>query len=307
MSISVVVISKNAEKTIAQVLKSAQFADEVILVDIKSTDDTVQIAQKYCSKIYPYPEDSKFVEPVRNFALSKANKDWILVLDSDEEIPSKLAEKLLEIDQKDLGDIYYLPRKNIFSGFWMKHTGWWPDYQLRFFKNGSVSWSSKIHSPPIIEEKYSPKFLDARENLAILHHNYENTKDYLSRFDRYTDIEAEQKTEENGSDFTISQSGLLRAFSDDFLRRYFSLDGHKDGVRGFYLSILQSVYQMTTQMKIFDKLENRLELEKNNQQALIKDLHHFQKELNYWVRDLEIKQANGLAKISLILKRKMGL
>ena len=307
MSISVVIISKNAEQSIASVLKSVQFADEVILVDIKSTDDTVKIAEKYCSKIYPYPEDSKFVEPVRNFALAKASKDWILLLDSDEDIPIKLAEKILEIDQKDLGDVYYLPRKNIFSGFWMKHTGWWPDYQLRFFKNGSVSWSSKIHSSPIIEDKYSPNFLEATEKLAILHHNYESTKDYLTRLDRYTDIEAEQKGDKQEKDFVISQSSLLREFSGDFFRRFFSLNGYEDGVRGFYLSILQAVYQMTVQMKIFDRLNNNPELEENNRKNLIKDLHRFQKDLNYWVKDLEIKQATGLKRLGLIAKRRIGL
>lgn len=307
MSISVVVIAKNSEETIAKGLKSVQFADEVILVDIKSTDETIKIAQKYCSKIYNYAEDSRFVEPVRNFALAKATKEWILVLDGDEEIPDSLAKKLLEIDQKDLGDIYYLPRKNIVSGAWMRHTGWWPDHQLRFFKNGAVSWPKKIHSQPIIKDGFQPNFLESKEEFAILHHNYSDTKDYLSRFDRYTDIEAEQRVEKNGENFSISSSVLLKAFSDDFLRRFFANDGHKDGVRGFYLSIMQAAYQMTVQMKVFDQMGNKESFEKNSQKTLIKDLRHFQKELNYWVSDLEIKEKKGLSKLIATLKRKIGL
>ncbi len=307
MSISVVVIAKNSQETIARSLKSVQFADEVILVDIKSTDETTKIAQKYCSKIYDYMEDSRFVEPVRDFALAKANKDWILVLDADEEIPESLAKRLLEIAEKDLGDVYYLPRKNIVSGAWMKHTGWWPDHQLRFFKNGAVSWPMKIHSHPIIKNNFQPNFLESKEELAILHHNYSSTKDYLSRFDRYTDIEAEQRVEKNGNDFIISSSVLLKAFSDDFLRRFFARDGHKDGARGFYLSIMQAAYQMTVQMKIFDQLGNKESFEKNSQKTLIKDLRHFQKELNYWVSDLEIKEKKGFSRLVAAIKRKIGL
>lgn len=307
MSISAVVIAKNAEKIIKKSLESVQFANEVILVDIKSTDQTSEIAKKYCTRVCDYGQDSTFVEPVRNFALSQAKKDWILVLDADEEIPESLAKKLQEIDRKDLGNVYYLPRKNMVSGAWMQHTGWWPDYQLRFFKNGLVTWGNKIHGQAKIAGGYKASTLEATEEMAILHHNYQNTKDYLLRFDRYTDIEAEQKSHELTDQFSISQSALLKAFSDDWLRRYFAREGYKDGVRGFYLSLMQAVYQMTVQMKIFDRLANKKTLEKDEQQDLIKDLRHFQKELNYWIGDLEIKQKKGLRKFWVSLKRKLGL
>ncbi len=307
MSISAVVIAKNAEKIIQRSLKSVQFADEVILVDIKSTDQTAEIAKKHCTKVCNYGQDSAFVEPVRNFALSQAKKDWILVLDADEEIPESLAKKLQEIDQKNLGDVYYLPRKNMVSGTWMQHTGWWPDYQLRFFKNGLVTWGNKIHGQAQVADGYKASVLEATEEMAILHHNYQDTKDYLLRFDRYTDIEAEQKSHELADQFSISQSALLKAFSDDWLRRYFAREGYKDGVRGFYLSLMQAVYQMTVQMKIFDRLANKKTLEKNEQQDLIKDLRHFQKELNYWIGDLEIKQKKGLSRFWVSLKRKLSL
>jgi hypothetical protein len=64
------------------------------------------------------------------------------------------------------------------SGFWMQHTGWWPDYQLRFFKKSYVSWPKKIHSQPIIKAGFVPNYLEAQEELAILHHNYKDTKDF---------------------------------------------------------------------------------------------------------------------------------
>lgn len=307
MSISVVVIAKNAADIIEKNLKSVQFANEVILIDIESTDNTTALAKKYCTKIFSYGKDSKFVEPVRAFALAKVSKDWVLVLDADEEIPESLAKKLVEIDQDDSGEAYYLARKNMVTGAWMKHTGWWPDYQLRFFKNGLVSWSEKIHSQPIVKSKSKPSFLEAKEDLAILHHNYKDVSDYLKRFDRYTDIEAEQKAKTEKANFVISQSSLLKAFSDDWFRRFFAKEGYRDGIRGFYLSTMQAAYQMTVQMKIFDHYQHDEELEKNNQENLIKDLHKFKKELNYWINDLEMKNKKGFEKLIFIIKRKFNL
>lgn len=307
MSISVVVIAKNAEKTIELVLKSVKFAEEVILVDIKSTDDTLKLAKKYTNKIYHYPEETRFVEPVRNFALEKTTKDWVLVLDADEEIPVTLAQKLQELSQNKEQQAFYLPRKNIVSGFWMQHTGWWPDYQLRFFRRGLVTWSDKIHARPIIADKKEAQILEAKEEWAILHHNYSDTKDYLARFARYTDIEAEQKYQLIGADFIISNSTLLQSFSDDFLRRFFQKQGYLDGARGFYMSIMQAAYQMTVQMKIFDKLGNAASFDKNHQDRLHADLRRFQKDLNYWINDFAVKESKGLKKMYWVLRRKLGL
>lgn len=308
MSISVVVIAKDAEKTIVKVLKSVQFADEIILVDINSTDKTIKLADELCSKVFPYGKDSLFVEPVRNFALEKASKEWILILDADEEIPESLAKELVRISEdSNSSQIYHLSRKNIVSGYWMQHTGWWPDYQLRFFKKGLVTWSDTIHSRPLINGKNQTEFLEARGDLAILHHNYQDTRDYLARFDRYTDIEAIQKSEVVGNDFIISNSTLLQSFSDDFLRRFFQKEGYLDGARGFYLSIMQAAYQMTVQMKIFDLLGNKADLEKNHQDRLANDLHRFKKDLNYWIGDFEINQKNGIAKLFAIIRRKLSL
>lgn len=308
MSISAIVIAKDAEKIIEKTLKSLQFADEIILVDIKSKDDTIIKAKKLASKIYKFPKDSRFVEPVRNFALEKASKDWILVLDADEEISETLAEELIKISQNSEKEAFYLPRKNIVFNKWMAHTAWWPDYQLRFFKKGVITWSEKIHAQPLFKgdqvKKEDVGVLENKEEFAIIHHNYASVKEYLERFNRYTDIEAEQKRTE---DFNISATELFKKFKDDLFTRFFKREGYKDGAHGFYLSIAQGLYQMTTQMKIWDSFNNDSKLEKTSQEELVKTLKEFQKELDFWISDLEIKEKKGLAKIWAQLKRKIGL
>ena len=315
MSISAIVIAKDAEKIIEKTLKSVQFADEIIVVDIKSQDDTLIKAKKLATNIYKFPKDSRFVEPVRNFALEKATKDWVLVLDADEEISMTLAEKLKEITNNPNKEAYYIPRKNLVFNKWMQHTAWWPDYQLRFFKRGVISWGDKIHAQPLYKGEEIKKdkmdslkknigILEAKEELAIIHHNYSNVKEYLERFNRYTDIEAEQKKKEN---FKISASKLFKNFSADFFTRFFDRDGYKDGAHGLYLSIAQGLYQMTTKMKIWGSFDNDKDLEEESSEELIKTLKEFQKELDFWIKDIEIKEKKGLAKVASKLKRKLSL
>jgi (heptosyl)LPS beta-1,4-glucosyltransferase len=315
MSISAIVISKNAENIIERALSSVQFADEVILVDIKSEDKTLEKAKKLAGKIYKYPKDSKFVEPVRNFALEKASKDWILVLDADEEIPATLAKKLKEISENNDKDAFYIARKNLVFNKWIEHTGWWPDQQLRFFKKGSISWSDKIHAQPYYkgqaitkenrkELKNNISFLEVSEDLAILHHNYQSVADYWQRFDRYTEIEAGQTAID---DFKISNSDLFKSFKDEFFRRFFDRDGWKDQSHGLYLSLSQAIYQMTVKMRVWDRLDYEKNADKSDIKEFLKDLKDFQKELDFWIADLELKQKKGLSRIFVKIKRKIKL
>ena len=304
------VIAKNAANIIERNLKSLNFVDELILVDIKSSDETVKKAKKFTKNIYQFTKDSSFVELVRNFAIKKASKDWILVLDADEEIPLSLAKKLKELSETNLAEAYYLPRKNMVFGAWIEHTNWWPDYQLRFFKQGTIEWGKKIHSQPLFKgQKISSQTsgivkLEAREEWAMIHHNYQTIEDYLLRLNRYTNIEAEQKMQARRS---ISNASLMKDFSDEWFSRLFAGQGYKDGARGFYLSCLQAVYQMSVEMKIWEKNQFSSNLENKNQLVLLKELKKFQKDLNFWISDLEIRDKRGLARIWASLKRKIKL
>src|SRR6266498_5902614 len=134
--ISVVVTVFNGEKTLNACLESVKWADEIIVVDDGSTDGTISIAKKHTDKIYHHKSQG-FVEPARNFAISKTTGDWILVLDADEQVPQSLAEKLQELAGQSETECVNLPRKNIIFNKWIQHTGWWPDYNIRFFKKGS--------------------------------------------------------------------------------------------------------------------------------------------------------------------------
>ncbi|MBI4157482.1 glycosyltransferase family 2 protein, partial [Candidatus Woesebacteria bacterium] len=126
--VSVVINTLNEEENLPTAIASVRdFADEMIVVDMESSDGTVSLAKKLGAKVYSHQKVG-YVEPARNFALSKAKGDWIFILDADEVLPKTLQKKLLAIIQTSKNDYFRIPRKNFIFGKWIKHSRWWPDY-----------------------------------------------------------------------------------------------------------------------------------------------------------------------------------
>lgn len=313
MSLSVVINTKNSAETLVKALESVSFADEIIVVDMASTDDTLTIAKKYTKHVFDHP-DVGFVEPARNFALSKATQDWILILDSDEEVTPALQEVIQQISQpeqtpksrvtvKDIqpADCYYLPRKNIIFGQWVK-TGWWPDYILRLFRAGHVEWSDEIHSIPVTTGQVAE--LPADPAAAIIHHNYQTIDQFLDRLNRYTSIEADQSAA-----VKPSSADIWSAFSREFIRRAFADRGLADGQHGMTLALFQSLYQVAVLTKQWQQAEFGLSnLSKTQEQEqVIQQLTQFQAELRYWIADWQVEHSSGLAQLYWKLRRKLKL
>lgn len=237
MKISAVINTFNEEANLKRCLESVKrLADEIILVDMHSSDKTVKVAKEFRAKVFYYPYTG-YVEPARNFALSKASGDWILVIDSDEELQPELAKVLRqEIKAKKI-DYLAIPRKNLIFGKWIKHSRWWPDYNIRFFKKGKVTWSSKIHSIPFT--KGQGKDVEAKEENALIHHNYQTITDYLERNFRYSKIQAEKLVKDG---YQLELKDLIKKPADEFFSRYFAGQGYKDGIHGLVLAFLQSFF-----------------------------------------------------------------
>lgn len=303
MSISAVLIVKNEEKSLARALKSLNFVDEIIVFDMYSTDQTQKIAKKFTDKIFSTPKDFGYVEPARNLALSKATGDWILVLDADEEVPKSLARKIQDLikvkdEVKDI-NAYFLPRKNLIFKKAIKHSGWWPDYQVRLFKKGTVEWQSEIHSQPDIKGR--AEYLTAKEDWAIIHHNYRDVEDFVERSQKYTSLQAQERTAHK----TITSQDLLEAFNAEFLRRFFLKKAHQDGMHGLALSLLQSNYELLIKLKQWQA--QGFPEEQLSSKALIKMLKAQRADFNYWLTDLEIAEAGFWRKICLKIKRKLKI
>lgn len=295
--ISVVINTLNEEENLPKALKSVKsFAYEVVVVDMESADNTVKIAKESGAKVYTHKRTG-YVEPARNYAISKISGDWVLILDADEEVPPGLADKLIEIVNQPEADYFAIPRKNIVFNKWLRNSRWWPDYNLRFFRKGKVVWGDEIHSIPLTEGKGAD--LEANEELAIIHHNYNSVEQYIERLNRYTTIQAKQlKKKGKKTDWR----NFIKKPMGEFLSRYFAGKGYKDGVHGLALASLQAFSELVVEVKLWE-LSKFAEREIEIDQITV-ELKKANKELNYWMADSLVNETGGIINI---LKRKFKL
>jgi glycosyltransferase involved in cell wall biosynthesis len=247
IKISAVINTLNDEKTITRCLTSISWVDDIVVVDLGSADKTLPICQGFKAKIYSHPK-VEYVELVRNFSLDKATGEWILVVDPDEEIPPSLKEELLRIVKANQYEAVLIPRKNFIFGKFISHTAWWPDYKLRFFKKGQVSWSGEIHIDG--KSKGEAYKLPSDPNLAIIHYAYKDIASFLARANRYSQAEAEEK-------FNKGERATLANLSFSILKEL-GKRGVKgmaflDGMYGFILVILTLYCQFLTWGKLWEK------------------------------------------------------
>jgi len=304
-NISAIIHTKNAAATLTQALESVSFAGEIIVVDMQSSDDSRLIAQKYGATVVSV-ENTDFVEPARQFGIDQATKDWILILDADEVVPDTLRVVLLKLSET-ASDVsgYYLPRLNLVFGKWLKHTGWWPDYQLRFFKRGTVTWPKTLHAQPTVQGKTEK--LAADEKFALKHYNYTTVEEFINRLNRYTSLETEHSSHDYSATEALTPAAFFKTFTGQFLSRYFKEEGYKDGLHGMSLALLQSMYELTVGLKLWQKQKFADNPSTVDKAAMIAEFRNFQKELNYWLADWEAEESSGLTKLWRQLRRKLKI
>lgn len=286
MKISVVISVYNEEKMIGECLESIKWADETILVDNQSTDNTVQIAKKYTKKIYSRP-NNPMLNVNKNYGFGKTSGDWILSLDGDERITQELKNEIrLTMEQwnnKTMG--FWIPRKNIIFGKWIEHTGWYPDYQPRLFRKGKGNFPEKhVHEMVKIQGE------SAKLKGHILHYNYNSVSQFIRKLDRiYTENETENLIK-NG--YKFSKLDCFRFPTKEFLNRYFAQEGYKDGLHGLLLSLLMSFYHLVVFAKIWEKRKftpHSISLKESS-----KAISQSQKEIRYWINHSRIKEEKNI-------------
>jgi len=181
------------------------------------------------------------VQHIRNFSISKAIGDWILLLDADEEVPPALAKKIKELIKDSAVDYYRLPRKNIIFGKWITSDHWWPDYVYRLFRRGTVTWEDTVHSIPVTQGRGAD--LPAKEEFSLVHHNYSSISQYLERIDRYS--EAAIPT-------SFTPADLVTKPIAEFLSQYFARRGYTQGLHGLALAGLQMFSEFIRFLKAWE-------------------------------------------------------
>ena len=245
--LSVVIITLNEEPKIKDCLESVAWADEIIVVDSFSKDNTVEIAGNYTDKIYQR-EFTGFGEQ-KNFALSKASGDWILSIDADERVTSELQEEIKRTLANPRACGYYMPRKSYFSNKWIKHCGWWPDYLLRLFRKDCGHFSDRAVHEALQVDGPTVKLKNPLE-----HYPFFSISDLIKKADTYSTLGAKVMVAEGKSS---SSCHALTHSTLSFLKMYFLRLGILDGWRGLAIAFSNAVGVFYRYMKCVEMKEQQ--------------------------------------------------
>jgi glycosyltransferase involved in cell wall biosynthesis len=231
--VTATVITFNESANIQAALESVSWADEIVVVDSESTDDTVAIAKRFTDRVIVRPWPG-YVDQ-KNFAASQASHDWIFSLDADERVTPALAEEIHALDaQGPTAAGYRVPRVTFHLGRWIRSTDWYPDYQLRFYDRRRAKFAGKYVHESV---KADGKVVDLRGELQ--HYAYRDTAHHLETMDRYTTLAARQMFEEgrraNWFHLAIHPPAA-------FARNYILRGGFRDGKAGLIVSAMNARY-----------------------------------------------------------------
>ncbi len=247
--LSVTIITKNEAANLEDCLRSVAFADEILVLDSGSTDNTVEIARQFTDKVFV--EEWRGYGKQKNRASELATGDWILNIDADERVTDELREEILGIvarqeprppgESKDAGgrgsrratadcDAYRMPRRNFVCGQWLRHGGWWPDHQIRLWRRGRARWSEvEVHEK--LQVDGDPGTLQA----PLDHHTYRTLGEYVERQARYAQLAAAERF---AAGHRVRPASLPVKFFGKLFNLYVLKQGYRDGSLGLVMACL---------------------------------------------------------------------
>jgi Glycosyl transferase family 2 len=228
MRLSVIVIAMNEQASIRRCLESVKWADEIVVLDSGSTDDTANICREFTPHVHQ--TDWPGFGPQKNRALERASGDWVLSLDADEWItPASRVEIARAVEHPQDAAAFRLPRLSSFCGRFMRHSGWWPDHVVRLFRRGAARFSDDaVHERVIVDGKIGTL------QEPLMHETFVDLDELLAKMNNYSTLSA-QAMHRDGK-----RSGLLKAVARAawaFVRTYFLRGGFLDGREGFMLAV----------------------------------------------------------------------
>jgi len=233
MSLSVIIITRNESANIVACLESVSFADEVIVLDGQSTDDTVSLAQNGGAKVFIAPSWEGF-GPQKNKALGYASHDWVLSIDADERVSTDLAREIQLVLSQPQHTLYDIPRLTNFCGQWIHHCGWRPDRVARLFQKHTARFSDDV-----VHEKLVSNDQHAKGKLQhfLLHYSYPSAQSYWRKLQVYSQAWAAQKFAQGQ---TTSMSRAVISGLVAFIKSYIFRLGFLDGSMGLAVCIMQA-------------------------------------------------------------------
>jgi glycosyltransferase involved in cell wall biosynthesis len=241
--VSVALIVKNEEANLARTLESVAWADEIVVVDSRSTDGTVAIARAAGARVIQ--QEWLGFAGQKNFAIAQCVGEWVLSLDADEVLDEELRGEITRvISGPGRCQAFYVSRKNYFLGRWIRHAGFYPDAKLRLFRKGAVWFEERaVHE--------SMKFDGPTERLKgnLLHYAYPTLEAYFEHMNRYSSLGATEAAK-NGRRAGLVADVVLRPLLT-FIYNYFLRLGFLDGREGFLLNLYHAFYVSSKYAKLW--------------------------------------------------------
>lgn len=246
--ISSITIVKNDESNIGNCIDSLKkCADEVIvLIDSSSSDRTLEIVKSISSIKYEVVQWQGFAL-TKQYAISLSSNDYILWLDSDEVLSDKLIIEINSLKEaKEFADAYSIPRKAIFIGKWIKHSGWYPGRVIRLFNKNNASFNdNKVHEGL----KFISNTIPVELKNDIIHYTDRNLVHYLNKLNTYTSLAAEELIVKGK---TVSLLDIIFRPFWIFIKMYLIKAGFLDGMHGFLLASYSSFYVFVKYTKLWE-------------------------------------------------------
>jgi len=244
-TVTCVVITKNEEANIQDCLRSAQWANQLIVVDAESCDKTVELARACGAKVSVRPWPGFGLQ--KNFGVAQASSDWILILDADERVTADLQTEIQQCVEHWVPGApvaYRVPRRNFYYGRWVKGAGIYPDCQIRLFRKGTAHYNDvAVHENLLVEGEIGTLtgHLD--------HYTERKIQDHFRKFGLYTTLAAQEKAK---TVRTVHRVDLLFRPLVVLFKTYVLKHGYRDGVRGLIVCVFASMYTFTKYAKVWE-------------------------------------------------------
>lgn len=246
-----VVLARNEAENIVDCLRHLRpHVEELLLIDMESSDATVELSRPLVDGILSHPCVPRF-DAARNIAAGACKFDWLWFIDADERVPEQTGQIVRGLIQKHGQEIaaISIPFRTYFCGRWIQHSGWWPGYTMpRVLKRGHFRFAERLHGG--VEFDGKELRLPPEPELAIQHFSYRSITHYVEKFNRYTSTESHQLAGEGAS---LDWRAAVRAMVRDWWLYYERNSGHLDGYHGWILAWLAGQYRWFSHVKLLDQ------------------------------------------------------
>lgn len=253
LPLSACIITYNEEESLKNCLEPLiDFVDEIVVIDLGSEDQTVQIARKYTNKIFVHSW-VPFADLIKNYAISNTNNNWVLLLDPDERITEELKDDIKDLfNSEDITKFYAynVPFKEYMWGKIVKY-GIWGQSHIRLIDKNYVSWEQTIHGSAKVPEKRIGIL-----NSYIVHYSHLTINKTIEKFNKYTEIEANEIytrfQPKNKIHVIYLWLRMILESLKQFIAKYIYRKGFLEGSHGMMMAFLRGIYVIITYCKVYE-------------------------------------------------------